>query len=224
MSEAEEYAKAVRSVADFGTKALDVSEKVGGFFAKVFKEPIQEVSGLITDKLKFIRWRRLVQMADEVDKILSERGVRETRGVQPKLAIPIFEAGTLEDDASLQSLWSHLLANAMDPQFNGEIRYGFIDMIKNITGVEASILSYIYNNRDGYINKKKIIEIYDIDSMSCMVSIYNLLRIQCIIAREMEWSAMIPKDNNAHVTTLFRNIDIFCLTPLGQRFVEACIK
>jgi hypothetical protein len=78
VSEAEEYAKAVQSAAKLGTKALDVSEKIGGFFAQVLKEPIQEVSGMITDKLRFIRWRRLVRLADEVNKILLEKGVRET--------------------------------------------------------------------------------------------------------------------------------------------------
>jgi hypothetical protein len=134
MSEAEEYAKAVRSAANLGTKALDVSEKIGGFFAQVFKEPVQEVSGMITDKLRFIRWRRLVKIADEVNQILLEKGVNETKGVPPKLALPIFEEATLEDDPSLQYLWNHLLANAMNPEFNGELRYGFIDMIKNIKG------------------------------------------------------------------------------------------
>jgi hypothetical protein len=141
MSDAEEIAKAVQSVARFGDKALETSQKVGGFFARVFKEPIAEVSGMVTDKLRFVRWQRLVAMSDEVNKILEDRGVRETKSVPPKLALPIFEESSLEHDPSLQYLWNHLLANAMDPKFNGELRYGFVDMIKNITGIEAKILN-----------------------------------------------------------------------------------
>ncbi|MEE9604133.1 MAG: Abi-alpha family protein, partial [Candidatus Scalindua sp.] len=121
-----------------------MSQKVGEFFARVFKEPIAEISTMVTDKLRFVRWRRLVQMTDEVNKILESRGVKETRAIPPKLALPIFEEGSLEEDSSLQHLWNHLLANAMNPDFNDEIRQGFIDIIKNITGIEALILEHFY--------------------------------------------------------------------------------
>jgi hypothetical protein len=238
MSEAEEYAKAVQSVADLNTKALDVSEKLGAFLARVFKEPVQEVSGIITDKLKFIRWRRLVQIADEVNRILLEKGVNETRGVQPKLALPIFEASTLEDDKSLQNLWNHLLANAMDPRFNDEIRYGFIDMIKNITGIEASILINFYEilGKDGqlgditkitdfYLTKEQLIEIVNIDEATYLLSIFNLMRMQCI------GPAILKKPgvnvNGVRISpdfTIYKGADAVVLTPLGVKFVEACIK
>jgi hypothetical protein len=143
MSETEEIAKAIQGVAKFGEKSIGMAEKVGGFFARVFKEPAEEVAGMITDKLRFVRWRRLVKMADEVNKILIDRGVKQSRAVTPKLALAIFEEASLEEDVTLQSLWNNLLANAMDPQYNGELRYGFVDMIKNITGIEALILKNI---------------------------------------------------------------------------------
>lgn len=33
----------------------------------------------------------------------------------------------------------------MNPNFNDEIRYGFTEMIKNITGIEALMLNEFYN-------------------------------------------------------------------------------
>jgi hypothetical protein len=231
VSEAEEYAKAVQSAANLGTKALDVSEKIGGFFAQVFKEPVQEVSGMITDKLRFIRWRRLVGLADEVNKILSEKGVRETRGVPPKLALPIFEESSLEDDPSLQYLWNHLLANAMDPKFNGELRYGFIDIIKNITGIEASILNNFYEILKGSdktidiskitkvtLTHQQIMKMVGVDRINYQVSIYNLMRTQCI------GPAFLIKAVLAEAVATYKEPDAFVLTPLGLRFVEACIR
>jgi hypothetical protein len=101
---------------------------------------------MITDKLRFIRWKRLVSMANEVNNILAQRGIKYSRAVPPKIALPIIEEASLEDKPELQFLWNHLLANAMDPSFNDEIRYGFIDMIKNITGIEANLLENIYIN------------------------------------------------------------------------------
>jgi len=55
MSETEELAKAIQESAKLGEKSLDIAEKAGSFFAKVFKDPINEISGMITDKLRFIK-------------------------------------------------------------------------------------------------------------------------------------------------------------------------
>ena len=134
MSETEEIAKAIQESAKLGQKGLETAEKAATFFAKVFKAPVDEISGMVTDKLRFIRWKRLIQMSEEVDQILKTKGAIHTRAVPPKLALPIFEDATLEEDPKIQDLWNHLLANAMNAEFNSEIRYGFIDMIKGASG------------------------------------------------------------------------------------------
>ena len=140
----DEVTKAIQDSARFGGKGLDVAEKVGGFITTVLKDSLGELGGIITDKLRFVRWRRLLEMGDEVNEILAARGVVNTRAVSPKLALPIFENSSLEEDAVLQRLWSQLLANAMDPNFNSELRYGFTEMITNITGNEARMLNELY--------------------------------------------------------------------------------
>lgn len=231
MSETEEIAKAVQSVANLGEASLEV---ITSFFAVLFKEPAQEVSGMITDKLRFIRWQLLFQIVDKANRFLEERGVTETRFVAPKLALPIFEEGSLEEDPSLQVLWSHLLANAMDPEFNGELRYGFIDMIKNITGIEALILDVFYDalKRDGHTNdlthitdfglkKEQIMEVAGIDEASYYVSIYNLMRMQCIGPLVIKAGLMTVGGESP---TIYKGAEVVVLTPLGVKFVEACIK
>ena len=57
---------------------------------------------MLTDKLRFVRWRRLSAMSEEVEKILDERGIQDYRAVLPKLALPIFEEASLEEDESIQ--------------------------------------------------------------------------------------------------------------------------
>ena len=128
MSDIEEIAKAVQKTSDFGVKALGTTEKAVGFLAQVFKEPITEVSGMLTDRLKFARWKRLVEMRSQVNEILSNRGISDTRSVLPKLALPLLDEASLEEDAGLQKLWSHLLANAMDPSFSGDLRTAFVEI------------------------------------------------------------------------------------------------
>lgn len=234
MSETEEIAKAVQGVAKFGERSIEFSAKLGGFFSRVFKEPIQEVTGMITDKLRFVRWKRLLNMSDEVGKILESRGVTETRAVPPKLALPIFEEGSIEEDENLQYMWSHLLANAMDPKFNGELRYGFVDIIKNITGIEATILNNFYEilKKGGHIQditkitnyilkKEQIMQIVNIDEPTYHVNIYNLMRMQCIGPAIMKAASISV---GSEPMTIYKGTDAVVLTPLGVKFVEACIK
>ena len=55
MSEIEEVARAAAETSKFGTKALETTEKLASFVAKVFQEPIESAVGMIGDRLKFFR-------------------------------------------------------------------------------------------------------------------------------------------------------------------------
>lgn len=234
MSEAEEIAKAIQETAKLGAKGLDIADKAGGFFAKVFKEPVDEISGMITDKLRFVRWRRMVQMSDEVNKILDAKKISETRAVPPKIALPIIEEASLEDDPDIQNLWNHLLSNAMDPNFNDEIRYGFIDMIKGITGLEAKLLHFFYEefrkinkirplcDLPKYrIYKERIISDLKIPLEKYVVSAHNLIRLQLLAPAIIINKGM---SYGSEPFTIYKGIDAVSLTALGVKFVEACIK
>lgn len=233
MNEAEEIAKAIQESAKFGGKGLEIADKAGSFFAKVFKEPIDEISAMITDKLRFIRWKRMVHMADEVNKILEEKHVADTRPVPPKLALPIIEEASLEDDPNLQNLWNHLLANAMNPNFNDELRYSFIEMIKGITGVEARILHEFYEvlRKEGKLRplsevfqysltKEQIMQALRITVDVYAISVNNLMRVQLISPAILKGGVRMGSEP----LTIYKGIDSVTLTPLGIKFVEACIK
>ena len=233
MSDAEEIAKAIQASAKLGEKGIDTAQKAGGFFARVFKVPLDEMTGMVTDKLRFVRWKRLVTMSDEVDALLKERGVEDSRAVPPKLALPIMEEASLEDDPNLQFMWNHLLANAMDPQFNDELRYGFLDMIKNITGVEAKILDDFYNllvsekhlqplhMLSNYsITSKQVQDTFKISASAYSVAAHNLMRLQLIAPAVMKGGVYLGPEP----LTIFKGIDAITLTPLGAKFVEACLR
>ena len=234
MGETEEIAKAIQETAKLGTKGLETAEKAAGFFARVFKAPAEEILGMLTDKLRFVRWKRLVQMSEKVDEILKEKGVTHTRAVPPKIALPILEDASLEDDPDLRSLWNHLLANAMNPNFNNSIRYGFIDMIKGITGKEAKLLNEFYAvlNREERIRPFTKLSVYSVSKEDFMktlnlsaddyaVAANNLMRLQLIAPAVLKAGGL--RIGSEPVTT-YKGIDAVTLTPLGALFVEACIQ
>ena len=234
MSETKEISKAIQESAKLGEKGLEIADKAGSFFAKVLKQPINQISGMITDKLRFIRWKRMVQMADEVNKILEEKKITETRAVPPKIALPILEEASLEDDPNLQYLWNHLLVNAMNPNFNDELRYGFVEMIKEITGIEAKLLNEFYEvlRRKGKLTplsdvfqysltKEQIMHVLRISADMYAISVNNLMRMQ-LLSPALLKSGGVPLGSEP--LTIYKGIDAVTLTPLGVKFVEACIK
>ena len=215
-------------------KAIGTTEKVGGFFAQVFKEPITEVAGMLTDRLKFARWTRLVDMQSQVNEILSNRHISDTRSVPPKLALPLLEEASLEDDTDLQKLWSHLLANAMDPSFSGDLRTGFVEMIKGLTALDAKILEFFYLvlKREGHLSplegviqhslkKEQIMQALSITEADYQVSAFNLMRVQCIAPAVLKTSGISFGDE---ATTIYKGIDAVTLTPLGVKFSQACME
>jgi Abortive infection alpha len=234
MGEAKEISKAIQESAKLEEKGLEIANKAGSFFAKVLKEPMNEISGMIKDKFRFIRWKRMVQMADEVNKILEDKKITETRAVPPKIALPILEEASLEDDPNLQYLWNHLLANAMNPNFNDELRYGFVEMIKEITGIEAKLLNEFYEvlRRKGKLRplsdvfqysltKEQIMHVLRISADMYAISANNLMRMQLLSPAILKSDRVPP---GSEPLTIYKGIDAVTLTPLGVKFVEACIK
>jgi len=234
MSDTEEIAKAIQESAKLGQRGLETAEKAATFFAKVFKEPVDEISGMVTDKLRFIRWKRLIQMSEEVEQILKTKGVIHTRAVPPKIALPIFEDATLEEDPNIQDLWNHLLANAMNTDFNSEIRYGFIDMIEGITAREAQLLNEFYSALDREnetrpfsnlcnhnVTKEQLKKELSLTLDDYAIAANNLMRLQ-LIAPAIFFKNVIRVGSEP--MTIYKGIDAITMTPLGVLFVEACIR
>jgi hypothetical protein len=200
MSELEETSKALAEAAKFGTKGLEVTEKLGTFFAKVFKAPLEDTAGIIGDKLKFMRWQRQVRMADEVNRILTQREISDTKAVLPKLALPILENASLEEDDTLQNLWVKLLANAMYPNFKNPIMSAFIGIIKELEPMDAKILENVYRRyrrcyertptlvkddiisvlKNNSFHKKELVKDLNITGTIYELSVANLFRVRCL--------------------------------------------
>lgn len=193
MSEIEESAKAVTETVKLGTTVVEATEKMGSFLSRVLNEPITEAVGIFEDKLKFMRWKRKLRIIDEVNRLLDERSLESTRPIPPKLAIPILEQASLEENDELQDIWCRLIANSLDPNFEVEIRYAFIDIIKNLTTLDAKILKYVYDStvEINKLNQTERFIAYPIDFYQIVeytqasyteteLSLNNLQRVQCL--------------------------------------------
>jgi hypothetical protein len=145
---AAESAKAAAEIAKTTGKAIDASRAIGCFIARLISGPLEQGVGIFEDKLKYTRWERQTRLMDRANTLLRERGLTEPeRAIPLKLAIPLVQAASLEDDDYLQDIWAQLLVNAATNS-GVNLQRAFISILESLTPLEAHILECVY--RSGY--------------------------------------------------------------------------
>jgi len=231
MPDTEEVAKAIAEASKFGTKSVEETGKILSFLAKVFNESIEQATGIVSDKLKFLRWQRQIRMVDQVEQILTQRNVSEGRTIPPKFALPMLENASLEEDDELQDMWIRLMANAMDPNFKASFKMAYIEIIKGLTPLDVKILDFFYNQliadgieRGNFIRhsytQNRICDALNISREEYLDSIYNLFRVECLAPAIVKGGIMMGREP----LTIFKGADEVSMTPLGKNLIEVCIK
>lgn len=242
MSEFEEWAKATQegskavvAVAESYKTTAGLAEKTGGFLSKVFGTTIENGVGIIGDKLEYTRWERQNRLIEKVNEYQKEKKFTQYRPIPPKFAIPMIVNASLEDDNELQDIWCKLITNSLNPNFDVEIRYAYIDIIKNLTSLDAKILKFIHDKAlssgmgvMSAVGIDEIIKNISVPENDIKISLSNLMRVQCIldnsvasIVTDIYWR-MICMKNNTETSGLELHIS-YSLTEIGYSFIQACI-
>lgn len=136
----EDFKNAVETI----KSASELSIEVVKFLRVLTEEPLKELSGILTDKLKFYRWTNQQKMLTKAAIILHSKNLnRPTRIIPIKELIPLLEYASLENDEDLQTLWAALLANSADAASSSNNNLIFIETLKNLSKLEAQILQVI---------------------------------------------------------------------------------
>lgn len=101
--------------------------------------------GIVEDRLKYLRWERQIRLAERANALLKERGLAQpSRQVPLRIAIPLLQGGSLEEDDWLQDRWAALLVNAADAAAEVEVRRAFISILEDLTPLDAVVIEKIY--------------------------------------------------------------------------------
>ena len=218
-----ESAKAAQEIAKVANNALDKSEKFGMFLNNIFKDGF----GIISDKLEYMRWERKIRFAQKVEEINQIRRIHDkTQYVAPKLAIPIIENASMEEDDNLQNLWANLLSSNQDETKNFLNRSSFIDILKQLEFIDASLLKFLYeligtnDYRDISFKKETILLINKLDENEYENICDNLMRLRLIRSYVVQVKSIMV--GNQH-TTIDKGYEQICLTSLGINFIKCCI-
>ena len=222
----EEESKAIQEVAKTTGKALEVTEKVGGFLCKVLGDSFQEMGGAFHDWTKFYRYKNLLKIHDKVEAIQKERQSKgKTTPIPPRYAIPLIQSATQEDDESIQDLWAGLIANAIDPEKRLNVQKIYIDILSALEPIDTKVLKFLYSQGSIFPSRKNVrkIDLYQLSKeiqvplSEIEISTQNLFRLGCIREETSEVEEIPGIDTQPTYSNLYP-----LLTPLAYSLLGAC--
>ncbi len=222
----DEEAKATQEIAKVAGKITDAARETGGFIARYIGGSLEQGIGIFEDKLKYMRWERQVRLMQRADEFLRERGLEgPTRLVPMKIAIPLLQAASLEEDDDLQDIWARLLVNAADAGSGVEVKRAYISILEDFDPLEAKILQknysapekirrfdgiYTRDLPDAIITEEIRGELEDkLPRHEVRLALRNLARLGCL-----ETSLLWGGSSESSVY----------ITQLGEGLIEACNK
>jgi hypothetical protein len=126
------------------TGQIDAGREFGGFLARMLGNLPHDTAGLLGgDLLHEVRLTNLRRIEIETEKILASRRINDPSPVSPSLAIPLLHAAQEEEDVELQDLWARLLANAMDPSRDNDIRIEYIKTLAKFNPIDALVIKLL---------------------------------------------------------------------------------
>ncbi|KIM09384.1 MAG: hypothetical protein KU28_01840 [Sulfurovum sp. PC08-66] len=219
-----EVAKATQEVAKVASNVIDTGREMGSFASRYISGPLEQVSGIVVDKLRYIRWERQQRLIRRAEEYTREYGLSApNKQIPVKNILPLLEYATLEEDDTLQDMWARLLVNGTIESTGVNIERSFIEILAQLSPLEAQILQVIYSLpfesiKHGVVTENlpfsaKAVEEkpetkYGEPSKEIKLALANLARIGCLM-----------------FTPTFGGVQIFSeINPtfIGKEFVVAC--
>ena len=142
----QEIGKAGQEVAKTTSKAIDAGSDMGGFISRYISGPLEQTTGILEDYLRYIRMERRQRLMVRAEEFRKQQGLPiPDKTIPLKHAVPLLFYATLEEDDSLQDMWARLLINGTNESTGINIERSFIEILAQISFLEARILQAVYD-------------------------------------------------------------------------------
>ncbi len=203
-------------------EAADIAKH---FLGKLLDPATEEGGGILSDTVKFWRFKNKVNLTLKVKEFLEAKGINP-RKVLPKTLYPILENGSLEEDDDMQTRWSAMLAHAADPTSPVKVRPSFPEILKQLSPLEVHLLDKFYESvkdkpkdeqKISSIEKAKALKLFGVSSEEYEILVENLFRLGLCQTPSSEGGVTIGE-----YPVVIRTYDFIKLTPLGEDFIKSC--
>lgn len=211
---------------DPASKVLKEAAKMAkDFLDKLVTPALEEGGGILSDNVKFWRFKNQINIALKAKSFLESKGINPGK-VLPKTLLPILESGSLEENEDMKNRWAAMLANAADPTTQIKIRPSYPEILKQLSPLEAKLMDNFYESiKDGAkedienqgIMKEKVLKVFEISSDEYDIIAENLFRLGLCQTPSSKGGVSI-----GDYPIVLRTYDFIKLTPLGIDFIKAC--
>lgn len=215
--------KAKISVANQGAEVEATNKEIESFFKGIVPDFVQEGGGILTDTIRFWRWKNQVSIVKKAQKVIEDSGLDKQKS-SLKVLVPLLSSGSLEEDEVLQTKWANLLANAVTG--NVSVRPNYINILNELSSMEVILLDKIYDEsnketdydkrRQLQYGKEQVCKAFSLTSDQFDLMVENLFRLG-VCQSPGSTGIMFGSARVALRTT-----DLFELTTLGSEFIKAC--
>ena len=108
-----------------------------------------EIAERFRDEVRRYRYGRQLECLKKAEKMAKDAGFTPN-AVPIKLLFPLLEGASLEENEDLHTMWAALLANAASPTKKGEVRPGFVAILRQMAPDEAKLLKWINDHDCGW--------------------------------------------------------------------------
>lgn len=95
-------------------KGLELAKE---FLGKLISPTIEEIGLLISDNLKFLRFKNQVRILLKAKEYVEKNNI-SLKEIPIKILVPLLDKASLEDDEKLQDKWAKMLVNMVDSENN----------------------------------------------------------------------------------------------------------
>jgi hypothetical protein len=184
----DEQAKAIQ-------EALKTLRGLGGYLKQTLGTVPEDIVGLLGgDWLKVRRAENLVCTVKKMRERLRARGVEPTEPPSLSLLLPILVAAAEESRDELQDMWARLLAAAADPSRAMAFRIAFIEAVKKMDPLDASVLQSVQAGGGGVRDETRnsIAAQLHVSRDEVDVSIANLEKLDLLSLIHSGFTGILP--------------------------------
>lgn len=190
-----------------------------GFLQNLINPPIEELGLLVTDNIRFWRFKNQVRILEKSKRIVEKNNITIQK-IPLKILVPLLDGASLEEDDELRDNWSALIANSAnkDKDICNPI---FSEILKQLSSSEARCIKKM-TEKENYTDS----EFYDLwkEFNLNWTNVYNLKRLG-IVETEKGYYISDPSQLDSEELweqeILVEGDKEYKLTPLGIEFIKA---
>lgn len=127
-------------------KANSISEAIGTIIAKLCYRASDDIGEGLSDKTNEWRRRNAIEILSKANNKYDQLSITGKEQAHPRLVHHIIEEGSWTNHTQVQDMWAGLLASSCTESGDDESNLIFINLLKQLSSMQASILNHACEN------------------------------------------------------------------------------